>query len=43
MLLPLIADERSFFEATPLTISRCLCGAVKLTKNADPDKYEYSN
>ena len=23
------------------TLDNCLFGAVKLTKNADPDKYEY--
>ena len=25
------------------TLSDCLFGAVKLTKNADPDKYKYSS
>ena len=27
---------------TDFTLSNCLFGAVKLTKNADPEKYEYS-
>ena len=26
-----------------LTLKNCLFGAVKLTKNADPDKYKYSS
>ena len=28
---------------TDFTISNCLFGSVKLTKNADPDKYKYSD
>ena len=27
---------------TNFTLSNCLFGSVKLTKNADPDKYKYS-
>ena len=27
---------------TDFTLSNCLFGSVKLTKNADPDKYKYS-
>ena len=27
---------------TDFTLSNCLAGSVKLTKNADPDKYKYS-
>ena len=27
---------------TDLTLKNCLFGSVKLTKNADPDKYKYS-
>ena len=27
---------------TDFTLDNCLFGAVKLTKNADPDKYGYS-
>ena len=28
---------------TDLTLKNCLCGSVKLTKNADPDKYKDSD
>ena len=28
---------------TDFTLGNCLFGAVKLTKNADPDKYKYSS
>ena len=28
---------------TNFTLSNCLFGSVKLTKNADPDKYKYSH
>ena len=27
---------------TDFTLSNCLCRSLKLTKNADPDKYKYS-
>ena len=27
---------------TEFTLSNCLCWSLKLTKNADPDKYKYS-
>ena len=28
---------------TDFTLKNCLFGSIKLTKNADPDKYKYSN
>ena len=28
---------------TDFTLNNCLFGSVKLTKNADPDKYNYSS
>ena len=28
---------------TDFTLNNCLFGSVKLTKNADPDKYKYSS
>ena len=28
---------------TKFTLSDCLFGTVKLTKNADPDKYDYND
>ena len=28
---------------TDFTLGNCLFGSVKLTKNADPDKYKYSH
>ena len=27
---------------TDLTLNNCIFGSVKLTKNADPNKYKYS-
>ena len=29
--------------STDFTLNNCLFGSVKLTKNADPDKYKYNN
>ena len=35
-------DRRSQDLNTDFTLKDCLFGAVKLTENADPDKYKYS-
>ena len=36
-------DRRSRDLDTGFTLKNCLFGSVKLTKNADPDKYKYSS
>ena len=35
-------DTCSKYLSTEFALDNCLCGAVKLTKNSDSDKYKYS-
>ena len=35
-------DTWSLYLNTDFTLKDCLFGSVKITKNADPDKYKYS-
>ena len=39
LVLSLIVDTLSRHLSGDFTLKSCLFGAVKLTKNADPDKY----
>ena len=42
-VLPDINSNERCLMNTYFTLNNCLFGSVKLTKNADPDKYKYSH